>query len=55
LKAGKGLRPTRSTAGNFFKRRVGKTYHFWTETYLVWKAGGGGEVARALMKKIDPR
>jgi len=44
-----------STARNFFKRRVGKTYHFWMETYLVWKAGGGGgAVARALTKKIDP-
>jgi hypothetical protein len=25
-------------AGNFFKRRVEKTYHFWTKTYLIWKA-----------------
>jgi len=25
------------TAGNFFKRREGKIYHFWMKTYLVWK------------------
>jgi hypothetical protein len=34
-------------AGNFFKRRVEKTY-------LIWKAGGRGGVARPLTKKIDP-
>jgi len=47
FKAGKDSQPTRSAARNFFKRSVEKTY-------LIWKAGGGGEVPRALTKKIYP-
>ena len=31
-----------------------KTYPFWMKTYHIWKVVGGGGVARALMKKIDP-
>jgi len=43
-------------AGNFFKRRVGKTYHFLDENIpcLEGRRGGGG-VARALTRKIGPR
>ena len=42
FKAGKGSQPTRSTARNFFKRSMEKAYFFWTKTYLIWKAVGGG-------------
>ena len=37
MKAGKGLWPTRSTAGNFFKRRVGK------HTFFGRQEGGGSK------------
>jgi len=56
FKAGKGSQPTRSAAGNFFERSVEKTYFFWTKTYLIWKAvGGGGGGTESLNQKNLPR
>jgi len=60
FQAGKGSQPTRSAAGNFFKRSMEKTYFFWTKTYLIWKVvgggggGGRGEGTESLTKKIYP-
>ncbi|KAF8816099.1 hypothetical protein BYT27DRAFT_7279327 [Phlegmacium glaucopus] len=33
---------------------VGKTYHIWMKTYLIWVGEGGGGVGEALEKKIYP-
>ena len=39
--------------GNFFKRRVEKTYLFWKKTYPIWKAVGGGGT-KSLNQKNRP-
>ena len=52
FKAGKGSQPTKSAAGNFFKRGVEKTYPFCMKTYPIWKEGW--EVPDGLEKKNYP-
>ena len=40
---------------NKTKKTTRKTYHFWTKTYPIWKAGGEGGCNESLNKKKRPR